>query len=376
MALTHSSAIKRYSYRLPDSELEKKLPRIPSQPISALDAYKLLSELDGEKVDESWQGGFNFTFRFGPKLRNRRQVKMNVKNELKYAKVHNVCGKIKGKIEPDRFIIIGNHRDAWVYGGSDPQSGSAIVQELARLYGKLYRKGWHPRRSILFCSWDGEEYGLVGSYEWVEVRIFYLTKQFYEFNLYKASVDNFKWLSSNAVAYINLDSGVSGNETVLLQTVPLMQNVFTEATTKYNGLYVPDPRNSKKTINDTWGAKYGRKRIIKIGAGSDFVPFIANVGVPSYFARYCYFGDEWNKRVTPLYHSRYETYRLSKMIDPKVKFKKAMAQIQAEVIRDLSDSVIIPFKLDDYIQELTHAVNRLVNNGLIFTNETDMKKES
>ncbi|OWF36154.1 N-acetylated-alpha-linked acidic dipeptidase 2 [Mizuhopecten yessoensis] len=199
-----------YTQRLSDEEVERKLPSIPCHPIGYRDAYNILREMEGEEVLPEWRGNLNITYRFGPTLRNNRKIRLVVKNENRTVPIHNVIGKITGEIEPDRYVIFGNHRDAWVYGGTDPASGGivmieiarifgklletdryvifgnhrdawvyggtdpasggTVLMEIARIFGKLLETGWRPRRTILFCSWDAEEYGLVGSYEWVEVR--------------------------------------------------------------------------------------------------------------------------------------------------------------------------------------------------------------
>ncbi|KAK3101043.1 hypothetical protein FSP39_000512, partial [Pinctada imbricata] len=160
----------KYAYRLNDEELNTlRLPSIPSQPIAAKDAFKIIKELNGDEIQQDSLGRFNLSFPRGTGLKPGRKVKLNVKNINEMRKIENVIGTIKGSIEPDRYVIFGNHKDAYVYGAADPMSGTNVLLEVSRVIGELIKQGWKPRRSIILCNWDAEEYGLVGSFEWVEV---------------------------------------------------------------------------------------------------------------------------------------------------------------------------------------------------------------
>lgn len=132
-----------------------------------------------------WKGGFNLTYKVGPSLAGNLKVHVNVNNELTNRTIHNVIATIRGHVEPDRYVIIGNQRDSLTNGAADSASGTAAFLELARTFSSLVRDGWKPRRSIIFCSWGAEEFNLLGSTEWVE-----------EMN---------KVLYSRAVAYININ---------------------------------------------------------------------------------------------------------------------------------------------------------------------------
>ncbi|XP_063400485.1 glutamate carboxypeptidase 2-like [Mytilus trossulus] len=325
-----------YSYRLREHELNARLPKIPCLPISYSNAYSLLSLMTGDQVPDEWKGDLNITYRIGPGLTNKRKINLRVSNKLAHRRIFNVIGKIKGELEPDRYVMVGNHRDAWVYGSIDPISGTVVMMETARAFGQLLKDGWRPRRSVLFCSWDAEEFGLVGSFEWVE--------------------DNSKWLTSQAVAYINVDSAVSGNDTIHLKTVPLLQKVFEDAANK-----VPDPYGKYNSAYEAWN-NHPRFRVYKMGGGSDHVPFLAGLGVPSMYPKYSYLKDIWGSTSTPLYHSRYENYHAFKMIDPELKFAKTMTSIISESIRNLADSRIIPFDLDRYAEYISNGVEELLNH--------------
>lgn len=165
---------------------------IPSQPISAQTAAHILRALDGLEAPADWQGGFNFTYRVGPKLKGGRQsVRVEVANSLVNRTICNVLGAIRGRLEPDRWVIVGHKRDSHSQGALDSATGTAAFLQLAGAFAKLVTGGgggWRPRRSILFASWGAEEFNLLGSTEWVE-----------EMN---------KLLYSRAVAYVNINRPV------------------------------------------------------------------------------------------------------------------------------------------------------------------------
>jgi Zn-dependent M28 family amino/carboxypeptidase len=117
----------------------------------------------GLDAPEDWQGGLSVKYKLGPGFANGEKVRMEVYTENLMTTTYNVIGIIRGSVEPDRYVLLGNHRDAWILGSVDPSSGTAAMMELARVFGKLkVEEGWRPRRSIVFCSWGAEEYGLIG----------------------------------------------------------------------------------------------------------------------------------------------------------------------------------------------------------------------
>ncbi|KAJ1869877.1 Vacuolar protein sorting-associated protein 70, partial [Coemansia sp. S17] len=180
-----------------DPKDAKSLNGIPSLPLSYRDAEPLLRALVGHgknasEISDSWVGGLTsrgVEYWTGPSA-----LSVNLLNhvDFKTTPIQNVIGRITGSEEPERAIIIGNHRDAWCAGASDPSSGSAVLLELARAFGELMKLGWRPRRTIILASWDAEEYSLVGSTEWVE--------------------DNIDWIRADVVAYVNVDAAVMGSE--------------------------------------------------------------------------------------------------------------------------------------------------------------------
>ena len=164
------------------------LTRIPVQPISYGDARRLLEQLRGPLRPAGFQGGLPIPYHVG----GTDDVKVHLKTEMDYQirKIWNVVARIDGSDEKDRWVVMGNHRDAWTFGAVDPNSGTTAMLEAGRAFGQLLKNGWKPRRSIVLCSWDGEEYGLLGSTEWAE--------------------ENAVELREKAVAYLNMDAAVSG----------------------------------------------------------------------------------------------------------------------------------------------------------------------
>jgi hypothetical protein len=169
-----------YAYR--NRTLESiYLPNIPAQVISYKFAYDLFKLIESNKneVKSDWKGDFNLTYTYGGKLSNNRKLKLNVFNKRKIEKTYNVIGVIEGSVEPDRYIILGNHRDSWSFGSIDPSSGTSVMMEVSRVLASMKKdKKWTPKRSIMFISWGAEEYGLVGSYEFVDVILIFVSFYF------------------------------------------------------------------------------------------------------------------------------------------------------------------------------------------------------
>ncbi|XP_071506212.1 N-acetylated-alpha-linked acidic dipeptidase 2-like [Diadema antillarum] len=330
---------KPYMYRINDEETA--LPKIPVHPIGYGDARYLLSEMTGDVVHTSWRGHLDVTYRFGPGFVNpERKVKMSIHTSREIRTTYDVIGIINGAIEPDRYVLMGNHRDAWVYGAVDPSSGTAVLMESARVYGEMLKKDWRPRRTVMFCSWGAEEYGLLGSTEFVE-----------EYQ---------KVLGERAVAYINTDIAVNGNNTFRAKTTPLLQQALFEATKK-----VPDGETGERTVYDLWRERYpdsngnGLPHVPVLGSGSDFAPFMYRIGVPCTDLTYTY-DSSLSISSYPVYHSVYETFYLVKtFIDWNFWRHRAVARVMLEFSRDLADSVVLPFGCLDYANKLTSSIDNL-----------------
>ncbi|XP_071104721.1 N-acetylated-alpha-linked acidic dipeptidase 2-like [Haliotis cracherodii] len=336
-----------YTERLTDEELKAKLPKIPCHPIGYADAYMLLKAMEGLAAPPEWQGGLNITYKLGGIMTANTKVKLYVKNTLKTVKIYNVIAKMKGVIESDRVVLIGNHRDAWVFGGVDPSSGSAAVLEMSRVYADQVKGGWEPRRSVMFCSWDAEEFGLVGSYEWVE--------------------ENVMWLRNQAVAYLNIDSTTAGNYTISVAATPTIRRAIFRAAQK-----VPDSHQAGRTLFDVWrerrpdAAKKEFPSLKMPGAGSDFVPFEEDVAIPTLTADYrnMDLGYRVHKENThPLYHTLYGGYRYVKMIDQELRVARTVAALVIETARDLVDSLILPLDVRDYAEAVDGYIQTLFASG-------------
>ncbi len=172
--------------RLPISEA-KTITKIPVLPISYADALPLLSALAGPVAPEKWRGALPITYHIGP---GPAKVHLKVTSNWDMKPVNDVIATLRGSGAPDQWVIRGNHFDAWVNGADDPLSGMSAVLEEARMLGELHKQGWTPKRTIIYCAWDGEEPGLLGSTEWVETHGDELQK--------------------HAAAYINSDSNGRG----------------------------------------------------------------------------------------------------------------------------------------------------------------------
>ncbi|XP_013407202.1 N-acetylated-alpha-linked acidic dipeptidase 2-like [Lingula anatina] len=342
--LTQGYPATEWAYRSQDKVLKAQLPQIPCQPIGYDDAKVLLRELGGSDSPEDWKGTLhNVAYSLGPGFKSGSKfqnlnVKLEVHNYNVRRMTYNVIGTIKGKVEPDRHVLVGNHRDAWVFGALDPSSGTATMLEVTRAFGKLKKAGWSPRRTLKFCSWGAEEYGYPGSTEWVE--------------------ENMKSLLTQAVAYLNCDTAVRGNYSFRGRASPLLKAAMLSATRK-----VKDPHNADITVHDTWakydpaGGTLNEPRVNVLGAGSDFTPFIQHVGIPVTDQTYTY-TSAWKISSYPVYHSVYETFEImEKFIDPDFTCHKAVAQVLAELARNLADSLLLPMNPADYASAIETFAN-------------------
>uniref|UniRef100_A0A8I3W574 Aminopeptidase NAALADL1 n=1 Tax=Callithrix jacchus TaxID=9483 RepID=A0A8I3W574_CALJA len=283
-------------------------PPIPTQPIGFQDARDLLC-----------------------------QVNVSVHNRLELRNSSNVLGIIRGAVEPDRYVLYGNHRDSWVHGAVDPSSGTAVLLELSRVLGTLLKKGtWRPRRSIVFASWGAEEFGLIGSTEFTE-----------EF---------FNKLQERTVAYINVDISVFANATLRVQGTPPVQSVVFSATKEIRS---PGPGNL--SIYDNWIRYFNRSSPVyglvpslgSLGAGSDYAPFIHFLGISSMDLAYTYDRSKTSARIYPTYHTAFDTFDyVDKFLDPGFGSHQAVAQTAGSVILRLSDSFFLPLNVSDYSETL------------------------
>jgi N-acetylated-alpha-linked acidic dipeptidase len=243
-------------------------------------------------------------------------------------KITNVIGCIKGFEDPESAVIVGNHRDAWVFGALDPSSGTACLMELARAFGAAKKDGFRPRRSIYFASWDAEEFTLTGSTEWGE--------------------ENRDWLRKNLIAYLNVDSSASGRN-FNVSAVPSLSRVVLKALRE-----VTDPETGR-SVFDRWisgprergtiATASGSGRINPIGSGSDHTVFLNHICAPALDMSFS--GDYG------VYHSVYDDlYWMTRFGDPGMAYTKALDGIWARMAVDLAGSPLIPLDYETYAAEL------------------------
>lgn len=249
--------------------------------------------------------------------------------------VYNVIGTIRGREEPDRVVFIGNHRDAWLFGAVDPSSGTATLMEMSRVLGNLLRAGWRPRRTIKFCSWAAEEFGLIGSVEYVQ--------------------QNAKLLTERAVAYLNTDVAVGGNFVLVTQTCPILTDFIFSWAKKIRD---PNAHGDKTSMYDIMVERFpshkdpSEPQTLNFNYTSDYFPFYKTIGVPSADFSY-FFGYENKMRLYPVYHTQQDTfYWVKKLVDPEFKFHEAMAKFQGGMLLDLADSPILPFGVTRFAKAL------------------------
>ena len=231
---------------------DKQLPRIPSMPLNARNAAAILKQMGGPEAPKDWQGGLPLTYRIGP---GPVTLEMDVQNEERIGTLRSVIGVIRGREEPDKLVILGNHLDAWIYGAVDPSSGTAALLETARAFGEALKQGQRPRRTIVFAVWDGEEPLLGGSTQW--------------------TLKNAELLRRNAVTYINVDTGVTGGEFTGGATPALAE--FLRNVTKA----VPDPVTGKKPLFEAWASRFEDRvpEVETIVGATDYTAFQEYVGV-------------------------------------------------------------------------------------------------
>ncbi|KAI9654233.1 MAG: hypothetical protein M1821_006761 [Bathelium mastoideum] len=335
---------------VPRQPVEKIIPSIPSVPISYQDALPILKALNGHGPDASsfsshWQtGGLDYkgvNYNIGP---SPDGLVLNLVNQQNYTYTPqwDVIGIINGTIQ-DEVVIIGNHRDAWIAGGAgDPNSGSAALNEVARGLGAALAKGWKPLRTIVLGSWDGEEYGLVGSTEWVE--------------------DYLPWLNATAVAYINVDVSTRGPE-FDVAAAPLLNKAIVETTKLVQS---PNQTTPNQSVYDVWLSrkpstlppKYKDDSVPNIrtmGSGSDFTAFQDHVGIPSIDLGF----SSNEESAVYHYHSNYDSfYWMDTYGDPGWHYHVTVAKVWGLLTARLVEAPIIDFGAEDYAASLSFYVDK------------------
>lgn len=307
---------------------EVALPRIPVLPVSYDTARRILERLGGPVAPPDWQGALPLTYRLGPGA-----AKLRIRTEMdnRDRPMRNVLAWLEGATDPDQWVIVGNHHDAWIYGAGDPSSGTAALLELARVLAQLGAQGLRPRRTVVIAFWDAEEMSLGGSTEWVE--------------------DHADELLEKAVACINMDSAVFNPDRPLsVAAHPALHRLFREVART-----VPDPRTGRSTFEiwrelqnryhrtpgvDGWGEFFDPEReltepwVFEIPY-DDAAPFFTLLALP---ASDMYYGADYG-----MYHSLYENFHWMKtVVDPDFSYHRVMAQMQGFAALRLANAELLP----------------------------------
>ena len=310
-----------------DIKIKRKKPEdaqlhsIPVTPIGYGAAKEILGQMNGDAVPSGWQGGLPFTYRLqgGSALK----VFLKVEQPREFVRVHNVIGTIKGSVYPDEWIILGCHLDAWGFGATDPNSGTAMLLSLSETLGKLVNEGKGPKRSILIGHWDAEEHGVIGSAEWVE--------------------EMRDELNAKAVAYMNFDGGVSGKRFGASSSPSLKELVLASAKQV-------DYPYSDLSLYDQWRGAKETPSIGNLGGGSDHIGFYMHVGVPSMSG---------GAGGTTVYHSNYDSFRYyERYVDPEFQMGPTIEKFAGIMSLRLANATLIPYDLNRYPNDLKMHFDR------------------
>ena len=311
------------------------LPKIPTLPLSFMDAREILVALEGPVRPDGWQGGGPFTYHVGP---GPARVRLAIDIPREVRTIRDVVARLPGA-DPDpavaaQVVLLSNHHDAWAYGGVDPSSSTATALELARSLGELARRGMRPRRTITFGIWDAEEFTLTGSTEWGE--------------------EHEDSLRAKAVACLNVDSATSGDR-FRASAVPSLRRFLHDVARR-----IPDPKG-RGTVYDVWregeaadlrgygvvaGERTAEPEVAVLGSGSDYTVFFNHIGVPS--ADFLFDGPYG------VYHSIYDTHEwMKRQGDPGFRYHAAMAALWGVAALRLANADVLPFDYGAYGRDVS-----------------------
>ena len=324
-------------------ERSAQLATVPTTPLSYHDAWPIMENLGGPESPREWQGALPFTYHVGP---GPGRVKMHLKQDYQYRTIWDVIGRIPGSESPDEWVVAGNHRDAWVYGAVDPNSGTAAMLETVHGLGELLKSGWRPRRTIIIGSWDAEEQGLIGSTEWGEEHASEL---------------------ANADAYFNMDVAVAGPK-FGASAVPSLKPFLREV-----AKVVPSPKGG--TVYEQWKkANEPGTQVITpqeaiggtsqlpvanlrqdvpvgdLGSGSDYTVFLQRLGVPA--------TDVSSTGAYGVYHSVFDNFAwFKKFADPDFVYTQQMARVYGIEILRMADADVLPYDYQEYGKEISAYID-------------------
>ena len=345
-----------------------QLPKIPSNPLSYRDAWPILEHLGGPESPREWQGALPFTYHVGP---GPVKVRLHLKQDYQFRTIWDVIGRVPGSELPSEWVVCGNHRDAWVYGAVDPNSGTAAMLEAVHGMGELLKSGWKPKRTLIFGSWDAEEEGLIGSTEWGEQHAEELKQ---------------------AAAYFNMDVGVSGSK-FGASSVPSLKQFLRDVTKA-----VPSPQggtvydawhksnqpgnesfNPQETSSSTFRPPAAQTHLDvpvgDLGSGSDYTVFLQHLGVPS--------TDIGSTGAYGVYHSVFDNFAwFKKFGDPSFAYEQQMARVYGLEAMRMADADVLPFDYEEYGKEVLayidgekkKAESKFAGRGPDFSPATDAAK--
>ncbi|PWN07970.1 M28 family peptidase [Rhodohalobacter mucosus] len=301
---------------------------IPVAPIGYGAAKEIFSRMEGPAVPSGWQGGLPYTYRLtgGPEL----TVNVSVDQPKEYTRITNVTGTVTGSEYPDQWIILGSHHDAWGFGATDPNSGTAMLLTLAESLGELVNNGYRPKRSIMIAHWDAEEFMLIGSSEWVEE----LKQELHE----------------NAILYLNADMSVTGPN-FRASSSPSLKKAIMEASKA-----VPHP-DTDSTVYESWiRPQQDEPGIGNLGGGSDHVGLYMHAGVPS--AGLSISGN------VPIYHSNYDSFHFyESFIDSTFQYGPTLAGVYGVTALRFANAGILPYDLNRYASDMSGHVESILNRA-------------
>ena len=319
----------------------KTITRIPVLPISYGDAQPLLAAMTGPVAPPAWRGALPVTYHLGP---GAARVHLRVKSDWSTKPIYDVIAMLKGSTNPDEWVIRGNHHDGWVNGAGDPLSGQSAMLEEARGLGELVKQGWHPRRTIVYAAWDGEEPGLLGSTEWAET--------------------HYDELRAKAVAYINSDGNergflnVGGSHTLqrFVNDVERgVQDPETHLTVWKRSQLAHIARARTPNERQELRRENGEIPISALGSGSDYTPFLQHLGIASLNIGY---GGEVSSG--GVYHSVYDDfYWYTHFGDTSFVYGRALAQTGGTMVMRLADADLLPYDFTDLARTVHGYVGEL-----------------
>ena len=352
----------------------KTILKIPVLPISYADALPLMSALGGPIAPESWRGGLPIAYHVGPgEGPGAARVHLTIRSDWAQKPLYDVIAKLPGAVEPDRWIIRGNHHDAWVFGASDPLSGTVALMSEAKAIGRLVKDGWRPRRTLIYASWDGEEPGLIGSTEWAEAHASELA---HHAALYVNSDMNARGILHVAgsqglkhfASEVARDIGDPETHASLLDRAVAARRVQAYMAGRPGGR--DSGAHANGSVDDLHLLSLGA-----LGSGSDYTPFLQHLGISSLDLG---FSGESDYGV---YHSAYDSYdHFRRFVDPAFVYEVVLAQVAGHLVLRAAQAELLPTRASDfahavadYVAELhrladreraeTQALDELLNAG-------------